>query len=132
MRQKQNLNYCLVSPAQEGHGPAGVSPKEVTILPQPFLSLQKSANYQGLEDPGLLITECWHQQDDGMHHVGLALEVLAPSSPFVEAAAKDLRVSNQTSSQARPNTAKARISAVFFSGNHTRRRPLGIPPDQIF
>lgn len=43
---------------------------------------QKSANYQGLEDPGLLITECWQQQDDGMHHVELALEVFSTFFSF--------------------------------------------------
>lgn len=130
----KNLNYCLVSPAQEGHGPAGVSPKEATFFPhsslQFHLSLQKSANYQGLDDPRLLITECWQQQDHGMHHVGLALEVSSPSSPFVEAAAKIWGLVIKLPAKPDQILQKGRISAAFFSGNHTRRRSLGILPDQ--
>lgn len=46
--------------------------------------------------------------------LGLVLELSSPSSAVVEAAAKDLRLTDQTSSQVRPNTARGRISAVFF------------------
>jgi len=69
-----------------------------------------------------------------MHDVALALKVLLTPPPLLflyKLQPKDLKVGSKIFNQARPNTGEGKNFCSVCSGNHARRRSLGIPPDQI-